>query len=254
MDKAKQDNEKKIAAEKSVEFVKEGMIIGLGSGSTVYFAIKKLGEAVRSGLNVKAVSTSESTTQLALSEGIKLISVDEVEKIDLTIDGADEVDKSFNGIKGGGGALLFEKIVALLSMRNVWIVDSSKLVDTLGGFALPVEIIPFGYKRVLKILSDMNLNPRLRRKKKDVYFSDERIMKASGTDGLPHVSISDNENYFTDSGNYIADLLIHQIRNPGTLHTQLKQINGVIETGLFIDIADIVIVGENNSARVLTKG
>ena len=126
------------------------MTVGLGSGSTVFFAIKKIGELVRAGLNIRAVSTSDATTQLAQSEGIKLISIDDAGEIDITIDGADEADSSFNGIKGGGGALLFEKIVALSSKKNIWIIDSAKLVDRLGKFPLPVEVIPFGYKRVFK--------------------------------------------------------------------------------------------------------
>jgi ribose 5-phosphate isomerase A len=226
-DSDKKNSEKKSAAEKATEFIKDGMTIGLGSGSTVYFAIKKLGELVKAGLKFKAVSTSDSTTQLAQSEGIKLISIDESGVIDLTIDGADEVDKPFNGIKGGGGALLFEKIVALSSRKNIWIVDSEKLVDKLGRFPLPVEVITFGYKRVLSILTDMKLNPVIRKSQ----------------DGF----------YFTDSGNFIFDLHIGKIDNPQKLNEEIKLINGIVETGLFINIADTIIVAGNNGVEILNK-
>ena len=227
MTEAEKNTEKKAAAEKAVEFIENGMTVGLGSGSTVFFAIKKIGELVRAGLSIKAVSTSDGTTQLAQSEGIKLISIDESGKIDLTIDGADEVDRSFNGIKGGGGALLFEKIVALSSEKNIWIVDSAKLVDRLGKFPLPVEVIPFGYKRVFKIIEEMNLNPVIRK--------------------------NGNEFYFTDSGNLIFDLHIGEINDPVSMNEELKLINGIVETGLFINIADIVIAGKNNTTEIINK-
>ena len=219
--------EKKVAAERAVEFVKDGMTVGLGTGSTVFFAIKKIGELVRDGLNIKAVSTSDATKQLSESEGINIISIDDAGEIDLTIDGADEVDRSFNGIKGGGGALLFEKIVALSSKKNIWIVDSAKLVNKLGKFPLPVEVIPFGYKRVFKIIEEMKLSPVIRLKGDDLYF--------------------------TDSGNLIFDLHIGEINDPVNMNEELKLINGIVETGLFINIADIVVVGRNNSTEIFNK-
>ncbi len=227
MTKADQDTEKKLAAEKATEFVKSGMVIGLGSGSTVYYAVKKLGKLVKKGLNIIAVSTSESTSDLAQSAGINLFHLNKVDKIDLTIDGADEVDKNFNGIKGGGGALLFEKIVALSSKRNIWIVDSGKVVDKLGKYPLPVEVIPFGYKRVFNKLQEMNLNPELRMK--------------------------GYEYYFTDSGNFILDLHTSGISDIQNLNDEIKLINGVVETGLFINIADIIIVGKSNSVEIINK-
>lgn len=219
--------EKKAAAERAVDFVKDGMTVGLGSGSTVFFAIKKIGELVRAGLNIRAVSTSDATTQLAQSEGIKLISIDDAGEIEITIDGADEADSSFNGIKGGGGALLFEKIVALSSKKNIWIIDSAKLVDRLGKFPLPVEVIPFGYKRVFKIIDEMKLNPVIRKKNDDLYF--------------------------TDSGNLIFDLNIGEIKDPVKLNEELKLINGIVETGLFINIADTIVVGRSNSSEIIIK-
>lgn len=228
MELSKQDSEKKLAAEKAAEYIEDGMTVGLGSGSTVVFAVKKIGEMVRNGLKINAVSTSDSTTRLAQREGINLISLDESVRLDLTIDGADEVQRdTLNGIKGGGGALLFEKIVALSSDRNIWIVDSGKLVDTLGKFPLPVEVVPFGYKRVFKIIEDRGLMPVQRQK--------------------------DGEVYFTDSGNFIFDLHNTMNEDPVSLNTELKLIIGVIETGYFIGIAGEVIIARDNITQTLNK-
>ncbi|MBK7445056.1 MAG: ribose-5-phosphate isomerase RpiA [Ignavibacteria bacterium] len=226
-EKNKQNSEKKLAAEKAVEFVKDGMIVGIGTGSTVFYAIKKLGELVQNGLNISAVSTSDSTTKLAGAEGIRLINLDKAVRPDINIDGADEADRNFNGIKGGGGALLFEKIVALSSVKNIWILDSSKNVEQLGKFPLPVEVIPFGYKRVLNIFKEMKYYPELR--------------------------IKNNNPYLTDSGNYILDLHLEKIEDAGILDKEIKLITGVVETGLFINIADVIITGKNNSVEILRK-
>lgn len=226
-EKEKQNSEKKLAAEKAVEFVKDGMIVGIGTGSTVFFAIKKLGELVRSGLNISAVSTSDSTSKLAAAEGIRLITLDKAVRPDINIDGADEADRNFDGIKGGGGALLFEKIVALSSAKNIWIIDSSKNVEHLGKFPLPVEVIPFGYKRVLNIFKEMKYYPELR--------------------------IKNNNPYLTDSGNYILDLHLEKIEDAGILDKEIKLITGVVETGLFINVADVIITGKNNSVEILRK-
>ena len=226
-EKNKQNSEKKLAAEKAVEFVKDGMIVGIGTGSTVFYAIKKLGELVQNGLNISAVSTSDSTTKLAGAEGIRLITLDEAVRPDINIDGADEADRNFNGIKGGGGALLFEKIVALSSVKNIWIIDSSKNVEHLGKFPLPVEVIPFGYKRVLNIFKEMKYNPELR--------------------------IKNNNSFLTDSGNFILDLHLEKIEDAGILDKEIKLITGVVETGLFINIADVIITGKNNSYEILRK-
>lgn len=226
-EKNKQNLEKKLAAEKAAEFVKDGMIVGIGTGSTVFFAIKKLGELVRNGLNISAVSTSDSTTKLAEAEGIRLITLEKAVRPDINIDGADEADRNFNGIKGGGGALLFEKIVALSSAKNIWIIDSSKNVEQLGKFPLPVEVIPFGYKRVMNIFKEMKYNPELR--------------------------IKNNNSFLTDSGNYILDLHLEKIEDAGILDKEIKLITGVVETGLFINIADVIITGKNNSVEILRK-
>lgn len=218
---------KKTAAYKAAEYIKQGMTVGLGSGSTVYHVIIRVGELVRDGLEIKCVSTSSSTSNLAKENGIKLIGLDETDSIDLTIDGADEIDPQLCGIKGGGGALLFEKIVALSSKRNIWIADTSKLVDTLGKFSLPVEVIPFGHRRVLHILEDMKLNPVIRKK--------------------------DGSIYKTDSGNLIMDLSIGAISDPGRLDKELKLINGVVETGIFCGIADMAIIADGEAVEVIVR-
>ena len=217
--------EKQIAAEKAIEFVNNGMILGLGSGSTAAFFIKKLGEQVKRGLKITGVSTSNAATNLALSNNIPLVSIEEVSEIDLTVDGADEVDPEFNGIKGGGGALLYEKIVASISKEIIWVVDSTKLVKRLGKFPLPVEIVTFGHTHTLKRLKDAGYNPSLR--------------------------IRNGELFQSDGNNFIADLELKVIDNPVELEKKLKILRGVIETGLFVNAPDKVIIGENNTIKIL---
>ena len=194
-------SEKQIAAEKAIEFVNNGMILGLGSGSTAAFFIKKLGEQVKRGLKITGVSTSNAATNLALSNNIPLVSIEEVSEIDLTVDGADEVDPEFNGIKGGGGALLYEKIVASISKEIIWVVDSSKLVKRLGKFPLPVEIVTFGHTHTLRRLKDAGYNPSLR--------------------------VRNGELFPSDGNNFIADLELKVIDNPVELEKKLKILRGV---------------------------
>lgn len=220
-------NEKQLAAEKSIEFIKNGMTIGLGTGSTVFFLVNKLAELVKSGLNLKCVSTSNQTTELARSLGIKILELDEVDKIDLTIDGADEVDGNLNGIKGGGGALLFEKIVASNSDKVIWIVDSSKYVKKLGKFPLPVEVVPYGCKQLLNRFIDLGYNG---------------IIRKNGT-----------ELYLTDSKNYIIDLKLDEIDDTVDLEMKIKMLPGVVEVGLFNNIADMVIIGKGESTEILKR-
>ena len=220
-------NEKQIAAEKAVEFIEDGMIVGLGTGSTVTYMVKKLAAKVGEGLNITAVSTSNATSELAKSLGIHIINFDDVGEIDLTIDGADEVDKNLNGIKGGGGALLFEKIVASASQRNIWIMDSTKLVDNLGKFPLPVEAVPFGIVHTVSKLKEGGYNPELR-------MADDKI-------------------FHTDGNHYTIDLHLRKITEPVKLESELKKIPGIIETGLFINVADIVIIGRTNNYEILRR-
>ncbi len=220
-------NEKQLAAEKSIEFIKNRMILGLGTGSTVFFLVKKLAELVKQGLDITCVSTSNQTSELAKSLGIRISSLNEVEKIDLTIDGADEVDKNLNGIKGGGGALLYEKIVAKASNKVIWIIDSSKYVLQLGKFPLPVEIISFGSNQLLKRFDELGFNPEIRK--------------------------NGNDNFITDSGNLIVDLHLNEIEDAINLERQIKLIPGVVEVGLFNNIADLVIIGKGNSTEIINR-
>ncbi len=221
------DKEKELAGSAVSDFVKDGMILGLGTGSTFYYAIKKIGEMVKDGLKIKAVSTSSSTDKLAKSLNISIMSIDDVQKIDLTIDGADEVDPNFNGIKGGGGALLFEKVVAKFSKKNLWVVNSAKMVKKLGKFPLPVEVVPYALGNVFKKLERKGYNPRVRMK--------------------------EGKKYITDSGNHIIDASLGVIEDPYKLEVELNMIPGVVENGLFLDVVDIVIVGKGEEVEIIRK-
>lgn len=210
---------KRAAAEKAVEWVKDGMTVGLGTGSTSYWAIKRLGERIQEeGLQIQAVSSSRVSEQIALEMGIPLTTFAEVTSIDLTIDGADEVDRDFNLIKGGGGALLREKILAYNSNTFLVIVDESKLVGTLGRYPLPVELVPFAWEQTLRHLADLGCSATMRK----------------DDDGL----------FTTDNGNYIADCRFEQIPDPASLDIILRTIPGVVETGLFVqNMVSHVLVG-----------
>ncbi|WP_099223246.1 ribose-5-phosphate isomerase RpiA [Listeria costaricensis] len=212
-------NMKKIAAEKACEYVENGMIVGLGTGSTAYYATCRLGELVQQGMGLTGVATSKDTEKLAMEMGIPMKSLDEVKQIDLTIDGADEVDDGLNGIKGGGGALLREKLVASFSRQTSWIIDESKLVAEIGQFPLPVEVVPFGHLQTATMLEKLTGEP-----------ADLRLR-------------GDGEPFVTDNQHFIYDLSIGRIQEPKRLHAALVELPGVVETGLFIDMADRVIVG-----------
>jgi len=220
-------NEKKIAAEYACDYIEDGMIVGLGTGSTLAFLLNKLSQRIKTGLNITTVSTSAATTKLATSLGIKVSKLSEIDEIDLTIDGADEVDENLNGIKGGGGALLYEKIIASNSKKNIWIVDSTKLVKTLGKFPLPVEVVQFGSNHLCLKLEHNGYKPTFR--------------------------LSGNTRFITDNNNYIIDLRMENISDPVSLDIKLKSFAGVVETGLFNGIADIVIAGIGNKVEVINK-
>ena len=220
-------NEKQLAAEKSIEFIKDGMILGLGTGSTVFFLVNKLAELVKNGLKVKCTSTSNHTSELAKSLGIDIVDFNKIDHIDLTIDGADEVDNNLNGIKGGGGALLFEKIVAKASDKVIWIVDSSKYVKRLGKFPLPVEVIAFGSNHLFKKFEKLGYRPEKR--------------------------IIGKQIFITDSGNEIIDLHLNEIEDSVKLEKDIKLMCGVVEVGLFNNIAEIVIIGRKNSTEIIDR-
>ncbi|HTK37690.1 MAG TPA: ribose-5-phosphate isomerase RpiA [Pyrinomonadaceae bacterium] len=221
----KSDQLKKIAGEKAAEGIRDGMTIGLGTGSTVYFTIMRVGELVRDGLRVRAIATSKQTEKLALENSIELCTFADVERLDLTIDGADELNPSLDLIKGGGGALLWEKLVAATSNRLIVVADESKCVETLGAFPLPVEIVPFAWQTTARRIEKLNVEPRMR--------------------------MSGNEPFITDNGNYIIDCRCGAINNPEELHNSLKILTGVVETGLFIGMAKTAVIAGESGIRIL---
>lgn len=217
------ENEKKIAALKAVEYVKSGMTLGLGTGSTAYYAVEAIGEQWKAGTltDIKAVPTSEATAQQAESYGIPLVALADVDRIDLTIDGADEFDPHLRLIKGGGGALFREKLVAYASDVMLVISDASKQVECLGAFPLPVEVLPKAVRLVTRVLTEKGYAPRLR----------------TNTDG---------STYMTDNQNYILDCALERIEKPEELDLELHLIPGIVETGLFLGLATKVIMGKKD--------
>lgn len=214
-------NIKKLVGEKAADLVQEGMTVGLGTGSTAYWAIMKLGERVKEGLRITAIATSKDSESLAKELKIPLVSFGEIDQIDLTIDGADEVDPNLNLIKGGGGALLREKIVAAASKKVVIIVDETKQVKQFGAFPLPVEVVPFGVESTKAKIEKLGFTVEIRR-----------------TEG--------NDRFTTDNGNLILDCAFDRIEHPESISQDLNGIPGVVENGLFIQMADIVYVGYGN--------
>lgn len=219
------DKAKFVCARRAALFVESGMRVGLGTGSTAAWLVRCLGEMVREeGLRFKGVPTSTRTAELARQVGIEVISLDEAKWLDLTIDGADELDAEMNLIKGGGGALLQEKIVATASDRMIVIADVGKEVETLGAFPLPVEVIPFGWQTTQALVEESLVSM-------DV-LGRESTLRMNG-----HVP------FVTDEGNHIIDLHLKRIGNPRQLAMVLNQMPGVVENGLFIDICDSVVIG-----------
>ena len=222
------DKAKFVAAKRSVDFVQDGMRVGLGTGSTAAWMVRCLGELVRErGLKVIGVPTSVRTADLARQVGIKVASLDEAKWLDLTIDGADEFDGNLNLIKGGGGALLQEKIVATASDQMSVIADVAKEVGTLGNYPLPVEVVPFGWQTTKALLEETLVS-----------------LDVLGRNASLRMNL--DRPYVTDEGNYIIDLHLHRIGNPRQMAMVLNQIPGVVENGLFIDICDIVIIGHGD--------
>jgi len=220
-------NAKQLAGEKAAKFVTDGMTVGLGTGSTVYYTIQRLGEMVREGLRIRGIPTSRRTEQQAREVGIPLISFAEVSELDLTIDGADEVSSELDLIKGGGGALLREKLVAAASRRLIVVADSSKRVATLGRFPLPVEVVPFAWEVTARRVADVGCVPTRR-----------------SVDGEPFVS---------DNGNYILDCAFGSIPDPADRHRALKLLPGVVETGLFVGMAETVVIGSESGVSLLRR-
>lgn len=224
-------NLKKMAAETAVDnYIENDMIVGLGTGSTAYYAIKKISELVASGYNLECIATSIQSEKLAKEHGIKIIDIDDVDYIDVTIDGADEVDKNLQLIKGLGGALLREKIVAAASMKEIIVVDASKKVDTLGvKNPLPVEVLKFGHHKTKYALEKQGCIANLR--------------------------MVNQTPFITDNGNYIYDCKFESINNPFFLESRINNIPGVIENGLFLNTATTVLItSENGKLEELVSG
>ena len=210
-------NLKEVVGKEAVKYVEDGMIVGLGTGSTVFYFVHALADRVKEGLNIQMVSTSIQTVELAKSLGLNIKELEEIDHIDLAVDGVDEIDKNFNAIKGGGAALFREKIVADIAKEVIWIYDESKDVEKLGKFNLPVEILPFGYSHTVRKLTEAGLNPVIRKK--------------------------DGEILITDNHNYIADLHLGYGFDIEEVKEKLANIVGVVEHGLFLNMCKLCIKG-----------
>lgn len=218
---------KRMVGIEAAKFVKDGMTVGLGTGSTACHMVDEIGRRIKEeGLSIVGVTTSKNTEKQALALGIPLKSIDEVDVVDLTIDGADEISADFQGIKGGGAALLFEKIVATYSKECIWIVDHSKLVEKLGAFPLPVEVMPYGSQQLYRLFEKKGYAPSFRQ-------------------------TSAGEILVTDGGHYIIDLHLEVIENPRELGAYLDNLVGVVEHGLFLDMVKKVIVGYENGPKLM---
>lgn len=216
-----EDFGKVAAATVALRYVSNNMVIGLGSGSTANIFIEKLANRVKSEkMKIRCVATSISSKELGTKYGLNVVELDSVDTIDITIDGADEVDDDLNGIKGGGAALFYEKIVAKASDKNIWIVDSSKQSAKLGSFKLPIEVLPIGSAHVYRYLdTELGLHPTYRKNK------DESLLT-------------------TDSNNFIIDVDISNVSDLYDLSNKLIKHVGIVEHGLFLDICDTLIVGD----------
>ena len=218
-------NLKEVVGKEAVKYVEDGMIVGLGTGSTVFYFVHALADRVKEGLNIQMVSTSIQTVELAKSLGLNIKELEEIDHIDLAVDGVDEIDKNFNAIKGGGAALFREKIVADIAKEVIWIYDESKDVEKLGKFNLPVEILPFGYSHTVRKLTEAGLNPVIRKK--------------------------DGEILITDNHNYIADLHLGYGFDIEEVKEKLANIVGVVEHGLFLNMCKLCIKGTPEGAVII---
>jgi ribose 5-phosphate isomerase A len=230
----KVDDYKVQAARAAIDLVKPGMKLGLGTGSTAYHFVEAVGELVRNGLEVLCVPTSEATRSHAEKLRIPLSSLDETPQLDLTVDGADEIDDQLRLIKGGGGALLREKIVATASDRMVVIADESKMSETLGSHPLPVEVVRFGLRATTRLI--------------------EALAAEAGCEGEVRLRPGQGDlPFITDQGNLIVDCAFHTIPEPEVLAFALKRVPGVVEHGLFLGLADVAIVAGRGGVQVIRR-
>jgi ribose 5-phosphate isomerase A len=220
------EHEKKLAALEAVKFVKDKMIVGLGTGSTAKYAIEAIGKMVKDGLEIKAIATSEASSKLAEECGITIIDSNAVSEIDVTIDGADEFTEAMLLIKGGGGALLKEKIVASMTKLEIIIADSGKKVALLGKFTLPIEVIIFAEHYVMKQIKLLN--------------------------GIGNIRTKNGSVFITDEGNHIIDADFGLIEKPDELSKKLNEITGIVAHGLFIGLADKIIMGVDGNTEIFT--
>jgi len=218
------DEEKQAAARASLKYVRDGQIVGLGSGSTATFAIRMLGDRVREGMKIRGIPSSIASRDLAMQVGIPLITFDDAQQIDVTIDGADEFDPALNLIKGGGGAMLREKIVAFASRQLVIVTDSSKQVPVLGKFPLPVEVITFAEPLIAKRISDLGA----------------KVIQRHDKSGKAYV---------TDEGHHILDCHFGQIPDPGAMARNLSDMPGIVEHGLFVGMTSVVVMAKSGSVE-----
>jgi ribose 5-phosphate isomerase A len=223
-----QDEAKRMAARRALEFVEDGMLLGLGSGTTSAMFIQELGERVKQGLRVRGIATSTASQQLAESLSIPITTFDESPELDLAVDGADEVGPGLALIKGGGGALLREKIVASVARKFIIIADSSKLVHQLGRFPLPVEVIKMALPIVTRKLEALNLNPELRHH-------------------------PDGSKFITDENNYILDCACGEITDPAKTAASIRGIAGVVEHGLFLGMASLALIAGDKGVAEIGK-
>ncbi len=221
------EEEKFLAAKEAIKLIKDDQIVGLGTGSTAEYAVREIGKLVKKGLKIKGVATSDKTERLANSLNIPLIDLDKVDSVDLTIDGTDEFDADLNLIKGGGGALFREKMVARLTQNQIIIADSSKKVEALGVFKVPVEVVPIA------------LN-----------FAQKQIKKIGGT---AKIREKDGKIFVTDAGNQILDADFGKISDASDISDKLNSIEGVVCHGLFIDLANIVIMAKGEEIIVFNR-
>ena len=221
------DEIKKLVGTYAAQFVQQDSVIGLGTGTTVYWLLQELGNRIKQGLHFTAVPTSSQTLAIGKQLGIQFTELNNVDELSITIDGADEADGQLQLIKGGGGALLQEKMVVAATKELIIIVDHSKVVERLGKFPLPVEVIPFGWNQVQKHIAKLGC---------------EKIV----------LRTKNNETYITDNHNYILDCWFGEIENAASLNAALHAIPGVVETGLFINMASVVIAGYPSGEIVTT--